>query len=276
MEWTPISEQIDFVFPIPVPTQTLPPHRDTNSFLVGRREIGMIDAGLWDEEGVEALIGHFREGMGRELRWLVLTHWHPDHQIGADKIKEKTGCRLGVHESEADKVAPASVDFTLRDGDRIPFDGRELEVIHTPGHSSGHCCFLLRPEGVLFTGDHILGTGTSIVVPPDGDMTLYMDSLAELLSYPVRIICPGHGPVVWNGREKILEYIEHRKERERDILEGVRSGIRRTEDLVAKIYTDVPVSFHGMAFFSVEAHLAKLIREGKIGKSGDDEGYEPT
>jgi glyoxylase-like metal-dependent hydrolase (beta-lactamase superfamily II) len=276
MEWTPISEQIDFVFPIPVPTQTLPPHRDTNSFLVGRREIGMIDAGLWDEEGVEALIGHFREGMGRELRWLVLTHWHPDHQIGADKIKEKTGCRLGVHASEADKVAPASVDFTLRDGDRIPFDGRELEVIHTPGHSSGHCCFLLRPEGVLFTGDHILGMGTSIVVPPDGDMTLYMDSLAELLSYPVRIICPGHGPVVWNGREKILEYIEHRKERERDILEGVRSGIRRTEDLVAKIYTDVPVSFHGMAFFSVEAHLAKLIREGKIGKSGDDEGYEPT
>jgi glyoxylase-like metal-dependent hydrolase (beta-lactamase superfamily II) len=276
MEWTPISEQIDFVFPIPVPTQTLPPHRDTNSFLVGRREIGMIDAGLWDEKGVEALIGHFREGMGRELRWLVLTHWHPDHQIGADKIKEKTGCRLGVHASEADKVAPASVDFILRDGDRIPFDGRELEVIHTPGHSSGHCCFLLRPEGVLFTGDHILGMGTSIVVPPDGDMTLYMDSLTELLSYPVRIICPGHGPVVWNGREKILEYIEHRKERERAILEGVRSGIRRTEDLVAKIYTDVPVSFHGMAFFSVEAHLAKLIREGKIGKSGDDEGYEPT
>jgi len=276
MEWTPISEQIDFVFPIPVPTQTLPPHRHTDSFLVGCREIVMIDAGLWDEEGVEALIGHFREGVGRELRRLVLTHWHPDHQIGADKIKEKTGCRLGVHASEADKVAPASVDFTLRHGDRIPFDGKELEVIHTPGHSSGHCCFLLRPEGVLFTGDHILGMGTSIIVPPDGDMTLYMDSLAELLSYPVRIICPGHGPVVWSGREKILEYIEHRKERERAILEGVRSGIRRTEDLVAKIYTDVPVSFHGMAFFSVEAHLAKLIREGKIGKLGNDEGYEPT
>jgi glyoxylase-like metal-dependent hydrolase (beta-lactamase superfamily II) len=236
----------------------------------------MIDAGLWDEKGVKALIGHFREGMGRELRWLVLTHWHPDHQIGADKIKERTGCRLGVHESEADKVAPASVDFTLRDGDRIPIDGRELEVIHTPGHSSGHCCFLLRSEGVLFTGDHILGMGTSIIVPPDGDMTLYMDSLAELLSYPVRIICPGHGPVVWNGREKILEYIEHRKERERAILEGVRSGIRRTEDLVTKIYTDVPVSFHGMAFFSVEAHLAKLIREGKIRKLDDDEGYEST
>jgi len=276
MEWTPISEQIDFVFPIPVPTQTLPPHHHTNSFLVGRREIGMIDAGLWDEEGVDTLIRHFREGMGRELSWLVLTHWHPDHQIGADKIKEKTGCKLGVHVSEADKVAPASVDFTLRDGDRIPFDGKELEVIHTPGHSSGHCCFLLRPEGVLFTGDHILGMGTSIVVPPDGDMTLYMDSLVELLSYPVRIICPGHGPVVWNGREKIQEYIEHRKERERAILEGVRSGIRRTEDLVAKIYTDVPISFHGMAFFSVEAHLIKLIREGKISKSGDDEGYDPT
>ena len=86
-----------------------------------------------------------------------------------------------------------------------------------------------------------------------------------------------NGPVVnQDACEKILEYIEHRAERERAILEGVRSGIRRTEDLVARIYTDVPVSFHGMAFFSVEAHLVKLIREGKIGKSGNDEGYEPT
>jgi glyoxylase-like metal-dependent hydrolase (beta-lactamase superfamily II) len=276
MKWTPISDEIDFVFPIPVPTQTLPPHRDTNSFLVGHREIGMIDAGLWDEKGVDALVRSIGKDTGRRLSWLILTHWHPDHLTGTDRIKERTGCRVGVHVSEADKVAPVSVDFTFQHGDEIPFDDRKLEVIHTPGHSAGHCCFLLRPEGVLFTGDHILGLGTSIIVPPDGDMELYLASLSDLLCYPVRIICPGHGPLVWNGREKIEEYIEHRRARERAILEGVRSGIRRTEDLVTAIYTDIPESFHGMAYFSVEAHLVKLIKEGKIRKMHGDEGYEPV
>ena len=276
MEWTPLTEQIDFVFPIPIPTQTLPPHRHTNSFLVGYEETGMIDAGLWDDGGLEALVGHFRKDTGRRLRWLILTHWHPDHQIGTDKIKEKTGCKVGIHVREADKLSPVSADFTFRHGDRIPFGGKTLEVIHTPGHSAGHCCFFLRPEGVLFTGDHILGMGTSIIVPPDGDMELYIASLADLLNYPVKIICPGHGPVVWNAREKIQEYIEHRKERERAILTGVRSGIRRTEDLVKEIYTDIPVSFHGMACFSVEAHLGKLVKEGKIRRLPGDEGHEPA
>lgn len=276
MQWLPLSDRIDFVFPIPVPTQTLPPHRDTNSFLVGRREIGMIDAGLWDEAGVEALIDYFRMGTERSLSWLILTHWHPDHLVGTDRIKERTGCRVGIHESEADKLAPLTADFTFRHGDQIPFDGRRLEVLHTPGHSSGHCCFFLRPEGVLFTGDHILGTGTSIIVPPDGDMDRYMASLADLLSYPVEILCPGHGPVVWNAREKILEYIEHRKQRERAVLEGLRAGIRRTEQLVQRIYTDIPESFHVMAYFSVEAHLVKLVKEGKVRKRQEDEGYEPV
>jgi glyoxylase-like metal-dependent hydrolase (beta-lactamase superfamily II) len=236
----------------------------------------MIDAGLWDEKGAETLMAHFQKGSGHKLVWLILTHWHPDHLVGTDKIKERTGCRVGVHASEADKVAPVSPDFTFQHGDVIPFGDRRLEVIHTPGHSSGHCCFLLRPEGVLFTGDHILGTGTSIIVPPDGDMELYMRSLASLLSYPVKIICPGHGPVVWNARKKIEEYIEHRTQREKAILEGVRSGIRRTEQLVAAIYTDIPESFHGMAYFSVEAHLVKLIREGRIRRLQGDEGYAPV
>ena len=132
MDWMPISEQIDFVFPIPVPTQTLPPHRDTNSYLVGSREIGMIDAGLWDEKGVDTLVSHFGKKTERRLSRLILTHWHPDHLVGADKIKERTGCRVGVHVSEADKVAPLTPDFTFQHGDEIPFDDRVLEVIHTP------------------------------------------------------------------------------------------------------------------------------------------------
>jgi ribonuclease/clavin/mitogillin len=103
-----------------------------------------------------------------------------------------------------------------------------------------------------------------------------MASLAELLTYPAKIICPGHGPIVWNAREKIEEYIEHRKQRERAILAGVRSGTRRTEDLVKAIYTDIPESFHSMAYFSVEAHLVKLIKEGKIRRTEGDGGCEPV
>jgi hydroxyacylglutathione hydrolase len=276
MRWLPLSKEVDFVFPIPVPTQTLPPHRETNSFLLGHREIGMIDAGFWDESGAEALVDHVRRDGTCRLSWLALTHWHPDHLVGADRIRERTGCRVGIHASEADKLAPLRADFTFRGGDRIAFDGKELEVIHTPGHSSGHCCFFLRQQGVLFTGDHILGTGTSIIVPPDGDMHLYMASLADLLSYPVKVICPGHGPVVWQAREKILEYLEHRRQREEAVLEGVRSGIRRTEELVKRIYTDIPESFHAMAYFSVEAHLVKLIQEGKVRRRQEDGGCEPV
>lgn len=276
MAWEALSEEIDFVIPLPIPTETLPPHRHTNSFLVGRREMGLVDAGLWDEEALEGLVRFIRSVPGGRLAWLLLTHWHPDHGVGADRIREETGCRIGIHGLERDRVLPLAVDFTFGHGDRFEVDGETLEAIHTPGHSPGHTCFLLQPGGVLFTGDHILGLGTSIIVPPDGDMHLYMESLSRLLSYPVEVICPGHGPVVWEPAAKIREYIEHRKERERAVLEGVRKGLCRAEELVEKIYTDVPVSFHGMACFSVEAHLIKLCGEGKLRRRASGDGYEPS
>ena len=253
-------------------------------------------------------------GVGLEdVEYILTTHEHIEHFGGNREIKEKTGAEVCAHSAAADSiehfhesvlelgrlvekmeiprvekemlkmairanimVKTVKVDRRLEDGDTVNLGSRELRVIHTPGHSSGHCCFFLRAEGVLFTGDHILGTGTSIIVPPDGDMESYMASLTHLLSCPVKIICPGHGPIVWNAREKIDEYIEHRREREEAILACVRSGIRRTEDLVTAIYTDIPKSFHGMAYFSVEAHLVKLIREGKVRRTEGGEGCEPA
>ena len=167
-----------------------------------------------------------------------------------------------------------SVDFVFEHGDRFPMDGDMLTVVHTPGHSIGHCCFLLESKGVLFTGDHILGAGTSIIVPPEGDMAAYMDSLDRLLSYPAAVICPGHGPVVWEARQKILEYAAHRRQREEAIVTAVQEGIVTIEALVTRIYTDVPVFLHGLAGFSVEAHLIKLEQEGRIRKRKDHAGYE--
>ena len=274
MEWNPISDGIRDVYHLPVVTQTLPPHRHTNSFLLGRRDLAMVDAGQWDGRVMESLVRFLGAVPGRRLAILFLTHWHPDHCVGAGVVKRETGCRVGVSVDEAERVDPALVDFTFRDGDRFPLEGMDLEVVHTPGHSSGHACFLVRPAGVLFTGDHVLGSGTSIIVPPDGDMALYLNSLERLLGLPARVICPGHGPLVWEPAEKIREYIRHRLDRERKLLACVRAGVSRPEEMVRRVYTDVPEFFHGMAYYTALAHLEKLAREGKVRRCSDGQEGE--
>jgi glyoxylase-like metal-dependent hydrolase (beta-lactamase superfamily II) len=276
MQWNPISREVEQVFFLPVLTRTLPPHQHTNSFLLGFRNMGMVDAGQWDGQVMEGLAHFLGQVPGRKLGKIFLTHWHPDHCVGVENVKRETGCEVGAPVYEGERLDLSLIDFTFRDGDRFTLDELELEVIHTPGHSSGHCCFFLRAQGVLFTGDHILGTGTSIIVPPDGDMTLYMESLRRLLALPVKVICPGHGPLVWEPRDKIEEYLRHRGERERKLLEGIREGVCRPEEMVRRVYTDVPEWFHGMAYYTVLAHLEKLEREGKIAKRGDGEHYDPV
>lgn len=268
-------EQVGPVYQMPVPTVTLPPHRHTNSFLIGDRDLFMVDAGSLDGQALEDLLGFIGEKGDRRLVRLFLTHWHPDHRAGMERVRDRTGCKIGIHPSEVEKLAPLEIDFTFNHGDVFPVSESVLEVIHSPGHSAGHCCFLLRREGVLFTGDHILGMGTSIIAPPEGDMSAYVASLGQLLSYPIRALCPGHGPVVWEAREKVLEYIEHRRVREQAVLEGVRAGMSVPEELVPAIYTDVPEFLHGLAHYTVQAHLQKLEREGRIRRKPDGEGYEP-
>jgi len=279
MEWNPIADGLDDVFHLPVLTQTLPPHRHTNSFLLGRGRLFLVDAGQWEGEAMEGLVRFLRAEPGRRLESLFLTHWHPDHCAGAESVKRATGCKVGISAYEAERVDPGLVDFTFRDGDRFPLEGADLEVVHTPGHSAGHCCFFLRSRGVLVTGDHILGTGTSIIVPPDGDMTRYLESLDRLRSLPLTVICPGHGPLVWEPAEKIEEYIRHRLERERGLLACIRQGVSRPEEMVPRVYTDVPDFFHGMAYYTVLAHLEKLVREGWVRKRADGEDgerYDPA
>jgi glyoxylase-like metal-dependent hydrolase (beta-lactamase superfamily II) len=276
MQWNHILDGIDDVFHLPVLTQTLPPFQHTNSFLLGRTDLTLVDAGQWDGKVMEGLVRFLAAVPGRGLDRLFLTHWHPDHCVGVENVKQETRCRVGASVYDAERVDPSLIDFTFQDGDRFALDGMELEVVHTPGHSSGHCCFFIRSRGVLFTGDHILGAGTSIIVPPDGDMTLYLKSLERLLALPVTVICPGHGPLVWEPREKIREYIRHRMERESKLLACIREGVSRPEEMVRRVYTDVPEFFHGMAYYTALAHLEKLEREGKVRKRADGEHYDPV
>jgi len=275
MQWHPISDGIGDVFHLPVLTQTLPPFQHTNSFLLGSRDLALVDAGQWDDPMMEGLFRFLADVPGRGLLRLLLTHWHPDHCVGVERLKRETRCRVGAPVYEKDRVDAALVDFFFRDGERLPLEGSELEVIHTPGHSSGHCCFLLPARGALFTGDHILGRGTSIIVPPDGDMGRYLRSLRRLLALPLRVICPGHGPLVWEPRAKIEEYIRHRLEREEKILACVRQGVNRPEEMVRRVYTDVPEFLHGLAYYTALAHLEKLEREGRVRKRPGEDRYDP-
>jgi glyoxylase-like metal-dependent hydrolase (beta-lactamase superfamily II) len=236
----------------------------TNSYLVGIDEVAVIDPGPDLAKHVDAIIG---ASMRERVRWVLLTHTHPDHWPAAEKIRKKTGALIGAFGTapKADEF-DLDVDIVLGDGDNI--DGTEfrLEVLHTPGHAPNHLCFLLDEERALFTGDHVLN-GTTTVVNPQrgGDMIEYLASLDRLRKVKrVARICPGHGDVIENPQAVLDEYVAHRKLRERQIVKLLKEKPRTIKRIVEVLYTDTPEGLIEMAHQQVYAHLLKLKREGKV------------
>jgi len=162
-----------------------------------------------------------------------------------------------------DSTLPEPIS-SLKEGDVIEADGATLVAIHTPGHSSDHLCYYLKEEQALFTGDLILGEGTTVIPPDDGDLAQYLDSLNRLLALDIERIYPGHGPVIEPAKAKIHEYINHRLERDQQILEAISAGCRTVPQMVARIYVDVSPALHPVAQLSVQSHLIKLRREGRV------------
>lgn len=239
----------------------------TNTYLVGIDEVAVIDPGPDDAGHVDAIVGG---AMRERVRWVVLTHTHPDHWPAAASVKRLTGAEIVGHPKvpKADGAVP--LDRRLADGDTI--DGTEfrLEVLHTPGHAPNHLCFLLEEERLLFTGDHVL-EGTTTVVSPQrgGDMAQYLASLERLRKLRrIARICPGHGDVIEDPKAKLDEYVKHRRMRERQILKVLESGPARITDIVGKLYTETPDGLLDMAGRQVHAHLLKLRTEGKVEGSG--------
>jgi glyoxylase-like metal-dependent hydrolase (beta-lactamase superfamily II) len=169
------------------------------------------------------------------------------------------------------------VDITVSEGDVLNVAGLALNVIHTPGHSPGHVCFYLREEKALFTGDHVVGAGTTAIGPPKGDMALYIDSLRKLLKYDTELLCPGHGPVVRVPARKIQELIDHRLDREEQVLGLLRDGKETVEELVKEIYPELPERLINAAKGQAKAHLVKLENEGRVASrtEGEEEHYSP-
>ncbi len=238
----------------------------TNSYLVGggaSNEWAAIDPGPADERHVNALLA----AAPGAVRWILATHTHKDHSPAVAMLKSHTGGtvygRVADHAQRQDaRFAP---DIVLNDGDRLALPGEcTLRAIHTPGHASNHFCFLLEEEQLLFTGDQIMQGSTVVIDPPDGDMAAYIESLRALLNEDLEWLAPGHGFLIAEPAKAITHVIEHRLRREAKVLAALRPGATLEEDeLLARVYDDVPLALHGVARRSLLAHLYKLRNEGR-------------
>ncbi|MEK7847932.1 MAG: MBL fold metallo-hydrolase [Chloroflexota bacterium] len=252
-------EIIPGVYSIPIGQGAFPGVFPPNVYLVAGDHPVLVDSGY--EADAPARLEKLRE-MNLRVARILVTHPHPDHIGGAVPIGQATGARIFMHRVDAAE-AGTSVE-ALEHGQVVSTGSAELEVVHTPGHTPGHMCLMLRHQGILFSGDHVLGLGTTVITPPRGDMGLYMASLEKLLSYPFQSICPGHGPVVKEGHRKVEELLQHRREREAQVLSCLKRGRSRIEDMVKDIYDELDARLVGLAELQMKAHLLKLQAEGRV------------
>jgi ribonuclease/clavin/mitogillin len=250
---------------VPVRTPTLPPATHTNCYVIGGDEVIVIDPASPYEEEQARLDGILA---GRNIREIWLTHLHRDHVSGANHLKKERGVKIAAHPITArDLEGFVDVDRTFDENEKLELIGNPgwtLRVLHTPGHARGHVCIFEEKNGSLITGDLMAGFGTIVIDPPEGHMATYFDSLRRMHALNVTALFPAHGPVMANAKAKIQEYLDHRLERERNILAAWERGSRQPGAIVKEVYTDVPLAMHALAERSVMAHLEKLSEDGRI------------
>jgi ribonuclease/clavin/mitogillin len=269
----------------PVRTPTKPPATHTNCYLIyNSNEILVIDPGspYEDEQAALAECVDSFVAAGRNVREIILTHVHPDHVAGVnalnDHLQKAQGARVPVaaHRVTAESLKnQVSVDRFIEDTEVLELNGApaiKLRALDTPGHARGHLCFHDERTGALISGDNIVGYGSVLIDPPEGNMRDYLASLARMRALPqLSVLFGGHGPAIANPYEKIDEYIAHRQQREELILAAVREGASTPKEIVARVYTDVSPKAHAMAERAVLAHLEKLIADGLVSEQTDGE-----
>jgi len=250
--------------------------RGTGTYVVGEGEVAVIDPGPDLAEHVAALLAGLA---GERITHILVTHTHRDHSPAAAAVKAATGAptygfgpHAGGKRGEAAVEEGGDWDFTpdvvIRDGDEISGPGWRFEAVHTPGHTSNHLCFALPDQGILFSGDHVMGWSTSVIAPPDGDMAAYMGSLDKLLRRPDRIYWPTHGPAITEPHDHVRAFIAHRREREAGIIACLESGVGQIDAMVERLYVGLNPNLKRAAGRSVLAHLIDLAGRGIVASDG--------
>jgi glyoxylase-like metal-dependent hydrolase (beta-lactamase superfamily II) len=250
--------------------------KGTGTYVIGEGEVAVIDPGPDLAEHVAALLAGLA---GEAVTHIMITHTHRDHSPAAKALKVASGAatygfgpHAGGRRGEAGIEEGSDWDFipdvTVQDGDEIAGKGWRFEAVHTPGHTSNHLCFALPERGILFSGDHVMGWSTSVIAPPDGDMSAYMASLDKLLGRSERVYWPTHGPAITAPQPHVRAFIAHRREREAGILDCLAVGPQRIEAIVDRLYIGLGPGLHRAAGRSVHAHLLDLVARGLVEAEG--------
>jgi glyoxylase-like metal-dependent hydrolase (beta-lactamase superfamily II) len=227
----------------------------TNTWVVGEGAVAIIDPGPDLSSHREAVLAA-AERAG-SVRAILLTHHHPDHAPGAAAIAVRLDVPILAH-------TPRAGERPLGPGEVVEVGGADLVAVHTPGHTPDHLAFLDPGSGALFTGDAVLGRGTSVIDPPEGDLGAYLASLRRMLALEPATIYPGHGPTVEDAQGLLHQYLAHRAERARQILDALREGPRTPEEVVTVVYVGYPADLYPAAARSVLAHLVELEASGEV------------
>ncbi len=268
---------------------TLPPATHTNCFIVGGDEFVVIDPGSpypAEQQQLDDLLDLLL-AEGRRFREIIITHLHPDHIGGVNHLAERYHAPVAAHRLTAEAIADTiRVDRLINDNEIIELTGRDLypgeswrlRALWSPGHARGHLSFYEENSGSLITGDCVVGMGTVVIAPPEGNMAEYLATLHRYLELPrLTALFPAHGPVLADTRAKVEEYIQHRYEREAEIVATLSADEPRTIPAIVKaVYTDVPESLHKLAELSVLAHLEKLEDEGRVRRREEQFALVPT
>lgn len=247
----------------------------TNTYLVvGSEGAAFVDTG-WNRPGeAEARIDYWRRLGSPELKGIVVTHRHTPHWGNAPALQKACGgapiIASHVERTEIESRMPdAKVDQPVRDGETLSLGNLTLEFLEAPGHTHGSLAVFIREKRALFTGDNVMGTGSSVVNPGEGMILDYLHTLEKFLRYDPLVIYPGQGPVVVDPRTKLTELITHRYERERQILDRLNQSACTVEQLAAALYAGIKEGVRHLAVNQVRSHLIKLVAEGKVVASGE-------
>lgn len=262
---------------ITLKTSTIPPASTTNTYLVGESQLYIVDPAPTDHGEQNRLWNYFDDRIteGNAFKGILLTHHHSDHIGALAECQKRYDLPIFAHPKTAEKLTTFKFSRTLEDGDELDLgetpDGRpgwKLKVYHTPGHASGHLAFQENRYGAVIAGDLISTVSTIVISPQEGHMATYLRSLEFLESVTEGTIYPGHGPAVRTGKEVLQYFIKHRQQREQKLLGALSSEPQSTFDLVKQVYDDVDSSIWPLAEHSLQAHLIKLIEEGKCEQVG--------